>query len=494
MPVNHDNYKTSQVCALILFCLCAISFSDTTKGEPFVVSSITHPYNVRFSSYLGGTNSDACLNMAVDKDGFIYLTGWTRSKDFKTTDAFQRKNAGNEDAFVTKIDPIRKAIVYSTYLGGRDIDEGHSIAVDSLGNAYVVGFTASDNFPVMNSTLTSLKGPADAFIAKLDTSGTLIYSALVGGHNADIGNSIAYHSGKLYITGNTLSSDFPLKNAFQKRFFGDDGFVAVFDSKALNLLYSSYIGGSDHENSSAIAVDGKGEVYIAGSTQSKNFHIHNAYSSHLTGPRDAYVLKFSPLLKKLIFGTFFGGTLLEDDVSLAVDDLGNSYLAGWSNSTAGFPIINAFQPVRGDPSNDSFVAKFSPKGKVLYSSFIGGSGADFVTSITVRNRKAFLCGWTNSTDFPVKNSIQPFNRGKPIFGEDAFLLKLSRNGQVLFATYFGGGFGDKGRSVVTDAKGNIFIAGETDSIDFPVKNAVQPHHSDLGNDDDLFVTQFSPSK
>ncbi|MGD8695231.1 MAG: SBBP repeat-containing protein, partial [Syntrophobacterales bacterium] len=230
-----------------------------------------------YSTYLGGGGSDSGNGIAVDSSEDAYVTGTTQSGDFPTVNFFDDSLAGAEDAFVSKFDPSLSGVaslLYSTYLGGGDSDSGNGIAVDSTGNAYVTGTTRSGDFPTQSPFQAAKSGSNDAFVTKFNAAGSaLTYSTYLGGSGNDFGNSIAVDiSANAYVTGTTESANFPIANAFQSNLIGTrDSFVTKVNSAGDTLAYSSYLGGSNDDFGNSIAVDGLGNAFVAGTTDSTNF-------------------------------------------------------------------------------------------------------------------------------------------------------------------------------------------------------------------------------
>ncbi len=254
-----------------------------------------------YSTYLGGSGFDEGLGIAVDSSGNAYVTGGTFSTNFPgaSSSPIQSANGGGFDAFVAKLDAAGSTLVYSTYLGGIGFDEGLGIAVDSSGNAYVTGRTASTNFRTANAFQSALSGSLDAFVAKLNAAGTaLVYSTYLGGSNVDFGFGIAVDSsGNAYVTGGTNSTDFPgaSSSPIQSALSGSlDAFVAKLNAAGSALLYSTYLGGIGLDRGSGIAVDSSGNAYVTGLTGSANFPTANAFQSALSGSFDAFVAKINP--------------------------------------------------------------------------------------------------------------------------------------------------------------------------------------------------------
>ena len=231
-----------------------------------------------YSTYLGGSDNDAGYSIVVDSGDNIYIAGYTCSTDFPTVNPLQPAFGGGcPDGFVAKLNPTGSALVYSTYLGGSRDDSGSGIAVDGAGNAYVTGSTRSRDFPTVNPLRPTYGGGlSDAFVAKLNPSGSaLVYSTYLGGNTRDDGAAIAVDSrGNAYVTGGTSSKNFPKENPLQKYYGGGfvDAFVAKLNPTGSALVYSTYLGGSGGD-SGVIAVDGAGNAYVTGGTESANFPV-----------------------------------------------------------------------------------------------------------------------------------------------------------------------------------------------------------------------------
>jgi hypothetical protein len=255
-----------------------------------------------YATYLGGNGSDAGLGIAVDALGNAYVTGSTGSTDFPLAGSpVQPRLRGSENAFVAKLNASGSALVYATYLGGSGDDEGHGIAVDAAGNAYVTGYTHSTDFPLAGSPLQSSlpDNYMDAFVAKLNAAGTaLVYATYLGGNIGGYGSGIAVDAaGNAYVTGTTSSTDFPgtAGSPIQPTpGGGDDAFVAKLNASGSALVYATYLGGSDTDGGSGIAVDALGNAYVTGTTQSTDFPLAGSpLQPSLHDGRDAFVAKIA---------------------------------------------------------------------------------------------------------------------------------------------------------------------------------------------------------
>ena len=380
-----------------------------------------------YSAIIGGSSRDAARGVAVDSAGNAYVAGFTYSANFPTTSgALQRTPAGQVEAFVLKLDPTGAQLLYSTYLGGSVSDFATAIAVDASGEAYVAGYTSSFNFPVTAAAARSTfaGGLYDAFVARLNSSGSaLSYSTYLGGSGNDLANAIAVDGqGNSYVTGQTDSGNFPMLSAAQSAPGGSgDAFVARFDHAGA-LVYSTYLGGTGPDYGAAIAVDSGGYAYVAGTTASVNFPVTSgAYQPTNRGGYDAFVAKLGPSGGPLVFSTFLGGGASEEARGVAVDSSGRVYVTGWTASQD-FPVSSATPPFSG--TSDVFLTCLNNQGSALNSStYLGGGGADVALGIGLDpSSQIYIAGYTASAEFPVTTAaLQPALAG----GMDAFVAKFS---------------------------------------------------------------------
>jgi hypothetical protein len=442
------------------------------QSKPLIIDPV-----LVYSTYLGGTGFDQGYAIAVDSSGNTYVTGRTGTTNFPTTTgAFDTTFNGSTDAFVTKINAAGNALIYSTYIGGAI---GNGIAVDSSGNAYVTGESGPPNFPTTQGAFQTSPYGFDAFILKLNPSGSaLIYSSRFGGNFDDFGRGIAVDSsGSAYITGWTVcrapTCTFPVVNAFQPNYGGgyNDGFVTKMNPAGTALVYSTYLGGGQIINATedwgeGIAVDGTGSAYVTGYTYSPDFPVTaGAYDTERCG-LDAFITKFAPAGNTLVYSTFLGGCGREQGQDIAIDSAGNAYVAGITESQ-NFPTTpGAFQTTG---SFDAFVTKVNPNGSgLVYSTYLGGSDdVDRAWGIAVDSvGNAYVAGDTKSNDFPVADAVQS-NYGGGL--TDAFVSKLNPTGTaVVYSTYLGGGFSDEGRGIDVTGNGSAYATGYSASDDFPI--------------------------
>jgi len=460
------------------------------RSRPLIIDPV-----LSYSTYLGGSSNDYGYSIAVDGSGNAYVTGYTLSANFPALHAFQPAKHGHWDAFVAELNESGTALVYSTFLGGSGDDYSEGIAVDGSGNAYVIGFTTSTNFPTAYPIQPTNHGAGDAFVAKLSAGGSaLVYSTYLGGSGIDYGRSIAVDSaGNAYVTGYTSSTDFPTVNPLQPTNHGGppwcpcDGFVAKINAAGSALVYSTYLGGNSDDGPHHIAVDGFGNAYVTGETYSTDFPTVNPIQATLHGVQDAFVSKLSADGSGLVYSTYLGGKQTDFGHGIAVDGSGNAYVTGYTNSSD-FPTLNPLQANKGG-GQDAFVAKLNATGSaLLYSTYLGGSANDEGIGIAVdQSGNTYVTGYTLSADFPLANPLQTTNRGLA----DAFVAELNPDGSALtYSTYLGGSSNDYGYGVAVDVLGNVYVTGRTSSRDFPTADPIQTaNHGHY----DAFVAKLSPS-
>lgn len=491
-------------------------------------------------------------------DGGFVIEGGANAKVIKHETA---QLANTISFHVAAYDPTKPLIidpelVYSTYLGGSDGKDKRTgmpffgeyaagVAVDSGGNALVVGTTWSMDFPKRNARYPSNRGSQDVFVTKFDPSGHVVYSTYLGGSEWDAGADIAVDAqGNAYVTGTTYSSNFPKQNArYPKRWGAYDAFVTKFNPTG-QILYSTYLGGHGGDNGIGIATDRDGNAYITGLTNSSDFLTVNARYPKLRGWVDAFVTKFNASGQP-IYSTYLGGSdnsqigpgNFEMGNDIAVDRDGNAYIAGVTDSSD-FPHVNALYPSLNGLS-DGFVTVLSSSGKdILFSTYLGGSspfwGDDPSEGIAVDAiGNIYVAGNTWSSDFPLVNA-ENYNPN-PSDNTDftGYLVKLKPMGSgVIYSTYFSipdnettisdvavddignayitglsgpknSGFvayftpegkGDVlttikgfGRAIASDNSGNIYVSGETSSSSFNTKNAA---YSQLHGVQDAFIEKL----
>ena len=396
----------------------------------------------------------------MDGSGDTYVAGYAYASNFPTTTgAYQTTNkaaaANGSTGFVTKLNPTGTALLYSTFLGGTLTDDIYSLALDSSGDVYVAGAAFSANFPTT--------------------------------------------AGVVQTTNKSAADD------------GFNEFVTKINPAGSALIYSTFLGGSgDYAGPSniRIAIDSSGDAYVAGTALSTDFPVttgaYQTTNRAKSGNSDLTLSKLNPTATKLLYSTYLGGSgsSYGDDTpnGLAVDSSGNAYLTGetWE---ANYPVTTgAFKTTSAAVAGDlsaGFVTKMNAAGSALvYSTYLGGSGADRAFGITVDSSgDAYVTGSANSTDFPVtSNAYQTTNLAAFNSGSVVFLTELNPAGSVLvYSTYFGGdnSFSDTGYGVVLGASGTVYFAGVTGASDFPITSSAydKVYNSQLSSIG--FVSEFT---
>ncbi len=387
------------------------------------------------------------------------------------------------------------ALSYSFLGGGMSVDEGDAIAVDAAGNAYVMGYTTSTDLPSAPGAFdTSLTGGSDAFVAKVNPTGTgLVYGTFLGGSSYDGGFAIAVDAaGNAYMTGYTASSDFPTTSgAFDTGYNGNgDAFVTKMNPTGTGLVYSTFLGGSNYDWSQAIAVDAAGNAYVVGyNTASSNFPTTSgAFDTSYNGGNDAFVTKVNSTGTGLVYSTFLGGSGNDEGHSIAVDAAGNAYVMGYNTTSSNFPTTSGAFDTTLTGESDAFVTKLNPAGTgLVYSTFLGGGSYDYGFGLAVdATGNAYVTGATGSSDF----LTTPGAFDTSYSGGDAFVTKVNPAGTgLVYSTFLGGSGNDNGYAIVVNTAGNAYVTGYTASSDFPATPGAVDTGYNGGND--AFVTKVN---
>jgi hypothetical protein len=393
------------------------AFIKTDGDGAFVTKFNAAGTALVYSTFFAGV---AATGIAVDSAGNAYVTGWAYATDFATKNPFQAAPGGGNDAFVTKLNAAGSKLIYSTYLGGSGDDVANGIAVDSSGDAFIAGNTYSANFPTTPGSLQPVKGAGPGFVAELNPTGSaLVYSTFVGGADSTYVNGIAVDgSGNAYVTGD--SAGIATAGALQSGSPGG-AFVAKLNTTGSALVYAAQIGGTwgyhiavDRSGNAYVTGLAQGDLSpTPGGFQTTAPPVLNW---------DAFVTELNAAGTALVYSTYLGGSGHNNDYpnhiggGIAVDSSGNIYVTGttWgtSNTTDEFPTKNAFQPTYGGGQFDTFVAKIDPSqvgdASLVYSTYLGGSDQDASYGIAVDGSgNAYVTGFTYSLDFPTENAYQP---------------------------------------------------------------------------------------
>ncbi len=454
------------------------------------------------STFLGGSGWDVAIALTLDGQGTVYVAGYTSSTNFPTTlGAYDGSyNGGDRDAFASKLSGDLGSLLTSTFLGGmfgNGNDVANSLAISSQDTVYVAGWTGSANFPTTAGAYDGVfnRGFRDAFVSRLSSDlGSLLASTFLGGSDWDVATALVLDGqGNVYVAGETWSANFPTTaGAYDRTYNGGarDAFVSKLSGNLGSLLASTFLGGSDWDSATALALDGQGNVYVAGDTYSTDFPTtagvyDRAYNG---GGSDTFVSRLSGDLGGLLAGSFLGGSLPDSATALALDGQGNVYVAGWTDS-ANFPTTAGSYDGSFNGS-DGFVSKLSGELRSLVAStFLGGSIDESATALTLDGQgNVYVAGETSSTDFPTTLGAhdRTYNGG----GSDVFVSRLSGDlGSQLASTFLGGSDWDSATALVLDGQGSVYVAGETGSADFPTMAGA--YDGSYNGSGDTFVSRLS---
>lgn len=394
------------------------------------------------------------------------------------------------------IDPV---LVYASYFGGTHTEEPNAIAVDGNGNAYITGYTASSNFPTVNAEQPVNNALQTAFVSKVSADGSkLIYSTYLGGSTADFGIAIAVDtSGSAFVTGWTRSKDFPVVNAYQGTYpskdLGYSGFVTKLSPSGGALVFSTYLGGDASSQPNGIAVDGSGNAYIAGGTDSSDFATTAGVIHGGPNPKSLgypFLVKMSGT-GSLVYSTFLNNGDLDGIASVpnavAADGSGNAYVTGYT-AQKNFTLVNPVQTTYSG-SQAVFVMKVNPSASaIIYSTYLGGGNEDEGIAIAADSSgNTYVTGRTSNMSFPLVNPIQKtFGGGSSFY--HAFVMEIAAAGsKIVYSTYLGGSESDAGVGIAVDAAGHTWVAGTTGSSDFPIVDSLgTPYRGEM-----LFLSEVA---
>jgi VCBS repeat-containing protein len=449
-----------------------------------------------YSTYAGGSADEQGLALAVDGTKAAYLAGSTASTNLPVTSgSYQQTSGGQTDAFVAKYS-ASSSLVYMSYLGGSSNDSALGDYVDASGNLYVTGTTSSSNFPTTSGAYaTSLSGSSDAFLTKLNSSGSsLIFSTYFGGAGtaSESGRAVRPDgNGNAIIVGDTASSSLPTFKPFKSTYQGgtSDAFIAQFNSSGTALLCSSYLGGSGADTAYAVSLIASSFI-VAGGTSSSGIASSGAYQAMLNGSTDGFVANLTlPPSGNLMQNsfTYYGGAGDETIYGLATDAT-FYYVTGKTTSSSTLPTTTNAYSRSLSGTEDAFVAKLTSN-SLFYGSYLGGTGTEEGYGIAYQgNNNVFVTGLTTSADFPLQSAVQTASAG----GNEAFVTELpvgNSGGAPIFSTYLGGNLDDQGNAIALDSINEIYVAGTTSSTNFPTQLPAQAANR---GGSDAFVTRLGP--
>ncbi|MGB9123773.1 MAG: SBBP repeat-containing protein [Candidatus Angelobacter sp.] len=434
---------------------------------------------LRYASYLtgGGDEDDGATGIAVDSSNRVVVAGWTASTEFPAGTGVEHSGLA---AFVIKLDFTGSKLVFAAFVEGSVFFDNVPLALDAADNIYIAGSTNGNTFgddtfkPTPGAFQGTFGGKTDAWVAKLNSSGTsLVYATFLGGSGDErIGGIAVDSSGNAYVTGTTTSKNFPVSaGVFQHDCkLKSDGtcasaFVTKLNALGTRVLYSSYLGGHGTQSGEGIALNPLGNAFVVGQTDAKDFPTTAGSAQPVpAGAEDAFVVQVSSSGSHLNYSTFLGGAGADGGHAIALDSFGNAFVAGRTQS-ANFPVKNAFQP--GCSGGCVFVSKLNTSGRLVYSTFLGsGAGPDFGTptggmgiAVTPAG-EAYVTG-EPGPNFPItQNAFQRVQGPQGLGngpGGSIFITKFSSTGQLIYSSYFGGGLNSP--RVALDPSTNAYLTG-----------------------------------
>ncbi len=453
-----------------------------------------------FASYLGGSGTDKAYGVAVDNAGASYITGETASSNFPATLGYDTSYDSNTDAFLTKMSPDGRSLIYSTFLGGSGTDSGVGVALDGTGAAYVTGLTTG-SFPTTTGAFQTTANNGDqSFLTKLSASGdSLSYSTYLtptistGPALRASGVAVDVY-GRAYVSGTTSGSLPTTAGAYDTSYGGNgDGFVLCLNEAGTTLTYGTYVGGTLADTGNAIAVGDDGSAYLTGNETTGSLSASGGgYSAPNLGVQDAYVAKLAPGGASLSWLALVGGAGTDSVNAVAVGRDGKASITG---KTTGFFFGNfpttagAYDTTISTGDDDAFVTTLNAAGSALYYSTYLGGGSGAETGYAVRvdgTGGVVVAGATASSSFPTQGAPQSTYGGST----DGFLTRFDSTGTLTYSTYLGGSGSDEARGLGLDARGDPYAAGFTGSTNFP--GVTQTYQTTNAGGTDAFLAKVLP--
>ena len=463
-----------------------------------------------FSTLIGGSGSDTVEGgITSDQQGNIYITGSTMDSTTgfpNTTGSYDITHNGKKDVFISKLDPTGSSLLFSTYIGGDENDDGWDICLDGNGAIFVTGQTREGTvkFPTTTGAYdTTYNGEIDIFLLKLNTMGSsLLFSTLIGGDDTEYVRGLFVDtSGYPYITGSTNDGDvdYPTTTgAYDTSQNGKrDVYLTKFSKDGASLQFSTLIGGEGLDYGNGLHVDSNGNSYIIGSTDNVTIAFpttNGAYDTTLNGGWDVFVCKIDPTGSNLLRSTYVGGSGWDVGKSICVDNGGNIYITGYAgDGVTDYPTTPGAFDTSANGMDDVFVNKLDNNlSSLQYSTFLGSGFGDTGTDICVDIfGNAYVTGFASphSNAFPTTSGAYSSTHNGVI---DGFFTKIDSTGSsLLYSTFLGGSEIDSGVGLSMGADGNIYILGFTDdgSVDYPTTTgAYSTRHS---GSYDVFITAFT---
>jgi hypothetical protein len=469
ISMNRKSVSPFKVFSIVVGLLVALSVApllqspleaSSALGSSDPTASLPVDPTIVYETVFNGAWLDSGQDIAVDAAGNAYILAYAYDN--------------NNDIYVIKLSPEGE-LVWSTFIQGNALDVAGGIAVGPGGDAYIIGRTTSSDFPLVNPLQGQLNGQSDAFVARLSAQdGSFVFSTYFGGNRAERAYDIALNdAGEIYIVGATKSTDFPTVDPIQDALntnecFCFDAFISKLSADGSTLLYSTYLGGSFDDEGFGIGLDGNGNIYLAGETNSADFPTAAPLQPNFGGGfRDVFVTQISADGSALAYSSFLGGEDWDRAGRIAVDSSGNLYVAGTTRSV-GFPTtagayqeefaggINTcgqppYDPIRN--CDDVFVSKVLPDGSALaYSTYLGGNNDEEGRGVALNSSgEAYVIGYTKSPDFPPEGGIE---------GADIYVSKFSTDGSnLVYTLIIDSPSPTAGHGIAVDGVDSIYITG-----------------------------------
>lgn len=491
-----------------IICLTILA-SLILSGSPFfnsgsssiIISNSLNNYDgsIRdYSTYFGNGYIDNIFDSCVDSNGNIIIIGDTKSSYLPTTEGVisEDHNGGYGDVFIAKFDNKCENLLFSTYLGGSDIDWGRGVAVDSDGNIYATGYTISNDFPTSPNAFNDTRNGnnADIFVTKIDPTGsTILYSTYIGGRGDDyVGKIDVDEDGAAYIVGESYYDGYPVNKTYANP--SDNKFLVItkFSPDGSFLDFSINVGTGGIQGNDIVVDDNK-NTYVTGSV-SNYIHVTNdVYDDTYNGYEDVFVMKLNRG-GEILFSTYVGGSYIDRGYSIDVDASENIYVTGetleLTVNSSDFPITAGAYKRNIDGGGDAFVFQMDKFGSSLnYSTFLGGESGEVGYCIDIdENKNAYISGKVGSEDY--HSTYGSFCNQKNGGIWDTFLTVVNNGGSdLLYSSYLGGTNTDIGSSVQYIGNYSVVLAGYTESRDYPVtKDANQQSSGVMSQPKNGYVT------
>ena len=424
VDTNGNTYATGYY--LNSFPTTSGSLQTTNNGneDAFIFKLSPDGDSLIYATYIGGLANDRGTGIQINDLGEAYICGTTSSIDFPTslTAVDTSNTGGGTDAFVIKLNALGNTLMLSTFIGGSGDETANDIAIDSSGNIYVTGQTKSIDFDTLGATQDSLTSTADIFLTVINNNvSNYLFSSYIGGNSTEFANGIALNNNKIFLTGATRSSaNFPLVSPIQGSLSGvSDAFIIVLDASSYTIDFSSYFGGNDQDEASAIDVDSLGRVSIVGTTQSNDLPLATSGLQTFGGIIDGFAITLNNSLTTISYSTYRGGSDRDQIYDFDIAPNGDLYVCGLTQSnnftTTNGPSLNdiAYQNSLSG-TNDIFITRINTDtNTIAYSTFIGGNSTEeYKTAIKInQNRNVTIGASTRSDNFPITTGAYQVAKG-----------------------------------------------------------------------------------